>query len=58
MGSSHASLPFLLESQKVLMSGTCAPRAAGLGLATVRAQIQAMTFASPPPYSLGRRTFG
>ena len=39
----------LLESQKVPISGTCLPCAAGSGLATVRAQIQAMTLASPPP---------
>ena len=52
VGSSQAKFPFLDESQKVLISGTWLPRAAGLGLATVRAQIQAMMFASRAPPSV------
>src|SRR5437773_5634445 len=51
-GQSQASLPFLVESQYVLISGTCAPFAAGSGLATVRAQIHAITLASPPIFYL------
>ena len=33
---------------KLETSGTCAPRQAGLGLATVRAQSQAITVSSSP----------
>src|SRR5271157_2312963 len=58
IGWSHASAPFLLESQNVLISGTCFPRIAGFGLGTVRAQIQAITFASPPPFASDKRTLG
>src|SRR6266566_5755204 len=56
-GSTHASLPFLVESQKERTIGSCAPHA-GLGHLTVRAHSQAMTVASPPPYFLGNCTLG
>ena len=57
-GSTHAFLPALVESQNDRTSGTCAPLAAGLGLATVRAHSHAITVASPPPCSLGSFTLG
>jgi len=56
-GSTQAFLPALVESQNLLASGIVAPQA-GLGHFTVRAHSQAMTVASPPPYSFGSRTFG
>ena len=56
-GFTHASLPFFFESQNELTKGICAPQA-GLGHVTVRAQSQAITVASPPPYSFGNVTLG
>ena len=54
-GTTIASRPFFDDSTKELTSGTCAPPAAGLGLATVRAHSQAMTVASEPS---GSRALG
>src|SRR6266536_4192641 len=56
IGLAHASFSFLVESQNLLTNGICAPQA-GLGHVTVRAQSQAITVASPPPYSFGSSTF-
>src|SRR5579884_3325697 len=57
MGSTHAFLLGLVESQKECTSGICAPQA-GFGHFTVRAQSHAITVASPPPYSFGSLTLG
>jgi len=57
IGSTQASLPFFVESANERTSGIRAPQA-GFGQLTVRAQSQAITVASPPPCSRGRRTFG
>src|SRR5947209_7459947 len=57
IGTIHASLPLCIESVHLLVRGICAPHA-GLGHVTVRAQSQAITVASPPPYSFGSCTFG
>ena len=54
-GATTASLPFFDDSTKDETSGTCAPAAAGLGLATVRAHSHAMTVVSVPSAS---RAFG
>ena len=48
MGSTYASLPFLLESMNVEASGTSTVAKAGLGLFTVRAQSQAITVSFRP----------
>src|SRR5690606_18773924 len=57
-GSTQASFLFFFDNQKDRTRGTWAPPHAGLGLGTVRAQIQAITVASPPPYSFGSFTLG
>ena len=57
VGFIHAGLPFFFESQNELTNGIFAPQA-GLGHVTVRAHSQAITVASPPPYSFGSVTLG
>src|SRR5680860_126904 len=56
-GTTQVFLFFFLESQNDRTRGISAPQA-GLGQVTVRAHSQAITVASPPPLSAGRRTFG
>src|SRR5258708_15497950 len=56
-GSTHVSLPFLVENAHLLVSGICALHA-GFGHLAVRAHSQARTVASPPPCSLGSSTLG
>lgn len=50
IGSTHALLPAFVQSANDRTSGICAPQA-GFGQRTVRAHIQAITVASPPPSS-------
>src|SRR5260370_9809878 len=56
-GSTHVSLPFLVENAHLLVSGICALHE-GFGHLAVRAHSQARTVASPPPCSLGSSTYG
>ena len=50
-GSMYASLPFLVESMKVVASGTSTFANAGFGLFTVRAHSHAMTVILRPWYA-------
>src|SRR5260370_35228677 len=56
-GSTHVSLPFLVENAHLLVSGICALHA-GFGHLAVRAHTQARTVASPPPCSFGSSRLG
>src|SRR6266496_4604931 len=56
-GSTHAFFPGLADSKNDRTRGIRAPQA-GFGHCTVRAQIHAITLASPPPCSSGSFTLG
>ena len=56
-GCTQVSRPFLVDRAKERTSGIGPPHA-GFGDLTVRAQIQAITVAWPPPCSGGSVTFG